>query len=328
MDNRDIITIGSSAGGVELLKELAAGLPADLPAAVFIVQHISPNGPNSLADVLARQGPLPVETAADHQEFQRGAIYVAPPDRHLMIDRSYMYLTRGPHENRVRPAVDPLFRSAAVVHGPHVVGVVLSGNLDDGVAGLSAIKQCGGVAVVQDPKDAPYPEMPQSALDGNPDVDYCVPVKRLPELLTQLAHEPPDPPIAPSEELLTEVQISRSTDGGVAALNEIGELMHLNCSECGGPLWRIEQGKLLRFRCREGHSYTARALDTDLSASIERSMWVAVQAIDDRISMLQHLADYERRKDNQRLAASWEEKAKELQVHGMRLRQVLLSMKQ
>jgi chemotaxis response regulator CheB len=149
MANRDIITVGASAGGVETLTKLVAGLPADLPASVFIVQHVSPYAPSALARILADHGPLRVETATDHQEFQLRVIYVAPPDHHLMVDRSYMYITRGPHENHTRPAVDPLFRSAAVVHGPHVIGVVLSGVLDDGAAGLAAIKRCGGVAVVQ-----------------------------------------------------------------------------------------------------------------------------------------------------------------------------------
>ncbi|MEN6333161.1 MAG: chemotaxis protein CheB, partial [Phycisphaerales bacterium] len=136
MANRDIIAIGASAGGVEALMKLAAGLPAGLPASIFIVQHVSPEYPSAMAELLGRSGRLAAELAVDRMEFQKGRMYVAPPDRHLMIDRSYAYLTRGPRENLARPAVDPLFRSAAVVHGPHVIGVILSGTLDDGTSGL------------------------------------------------------------------------------------------------------------------------------------------------------------------------------------------------
>lgn len=328
MDNRDIITIGASAGGVETLMQLVGALPADLPAALFIVLHVSPEAPSALAEILASRGPLPVETATDHQEFQRGAIYVAPPDRHLMIDRSYMYITRGPHENHTRPAVDPLFRSAAVVHGPHVVGVVLSGTLDDGTSGLTAVKRCGGVGVVQDPKDALYPDMPQNALDGNEDVDYCIGLGKLAALLTQLSHEPPGPPVTPPDILLTEVEISRTGQGGTPRLNEIGDLVPLTCAECGGPLWEIKGEKIVRFRCREGHSYTSKALALGLSEGVERSLWVAVQTMDERIRMLDHLASYEREKGRERAAASFVERAKEASEHATRLRQFLLTLTQ
>jgi two-component system chemotaxis response regulator CheB len=326
MANRDIITVGASAGGVETLTKLVAGLPADLPASVFVVQHLSPAAPSALAAILAGRGPLRVETATDHQEFQPRAIYVAPPDHHLMVDRSYMYITRGPRENHTRPAVDPLFRSAAVVHGPHVIGVVLSGTLDDGTAGLTAIKRCGGVAVVQDPKDALYPDMPQNALDANEDVDYCVDMSKLPALLTRLSREPPGPPVTPPGILLTEVEISRTAEGGTARLNEIGDLVPLTCAECRGPLWQIKDERIVRFRCREGHSYTSKALASTLSEGVERSLWVAVQAMDERVRMLSYLASYERQKGRERAAESFVEQAKKASGHADRLRQLLLAV--
>lgn len=171
MANRDIVTIGASAGGVEALMRLVGGLPGDLPASIFIVQHVSPETPSLMVDLLSRSGILDVEKAGDRKEFRPGKIYVAPPDHHLMIDRSFMYLTKGPRENRVRPALDPLFRSAAVVHGPHVIGVILTGSLDDGTSGLGAVKRCGGVVVVQDPDDAQFADMPRNAAE-NVDVNH------------------------------------------------------------------------------------------------------------------------------------------------------------
>ncbi len=306
--------------------KLVAGLPPDLPASIFVVQHMSPEAPSVLAEILASRGPLPATTAEDRRAFERGAIYVAPPDRHLMIDRSYMYLTRGPHENHTRPAVDPLFRSAAVVHGPHVVGVVLSGALDDGTSGLNAIKRCGGVGIAQDPEEALYPDMPRNAIEGNEDLDYTVDLSRMPDLLARLSHEPPGPPVMPPPTLMTEVEISRMGEGGVSRLEEIGDLTPMTCAECGGPLWAIRGDKITRFRCKEGHSYTAKALAFSLSEGVERSLWVAVQTMDERKRMLEHLATYEHEKGRERSAASFAERAQEAGDHANHLRQLLLAV--
>jgi two-component system, chemotaxis family, protein-glutamate methylesterase/glutaminase len=180
MANHDIVVMGASAGGIETLTELLAKLPRDIAASVFVVQHTSPQGLGILDQILGRHSPLVVQNATDHRKFERGHVYVAPPDHHLMIDRTFMYTTEGPH-----PAVDPLFRSAAVVHGPRVIGVVLSGNLDDDTVGLVAVKRCGGLAVVQDPSDAAYPDMPQNASDAIT-VDHSVPLRQMPELLEHL----------------------------------------------------------------------------------------------------------------------------------------------
>ncbi len=327
MANHDIITIGASAGGVEALIKLVAGLPADLPASVFIVQHMAPESRGELAAVLGYRGALPVETAADRREIERSHIYVAPADFHLLIDRSYMYITHGPRENMTRPAVDPLFRSAAVVHGPHVIGVVLSGTLDDGSAGLLAIKRCGGLAVVQDPEDALYPDMPRSALEIV-DVDASMALGDLPALLTRLALEPPGPPTAAPFELLAEVEMSRTESGNIGTLNEIGALVPLTCSECGGPLWQIKDDKMTRYRCRTGHSYTAKALAAEISDEVERSLWVAVQMMDERVRTLEHLATTEEQKERRRSAANFRDKAAETREHTERLRQLLLSLNQ
>ena len=327
MPNHDIITIGASAGGVEALIKLVAGLPADLPASVFIVQHTAPQSRGELAEVLGYRGVLPVEMAADRREIERSHVYVAPPDYHLMIDRSYMYITHGPRENLTRPAVDPLFRSAAVVHGPHVIGVILSGTLDDGAAGLSAIKRCGGLAIVQDPEDALYPDMPRSAMEVV-DVDASMALGDLPALLARLAHEPPGAPTAAPVELLAEVEMSRSESGNIGHLNGIGELVPLTCAECGGPLWQIKDDKMTRFRCRTGHSFTAKALAAEISDAVERSLWVAVQMMDERTRTLERLATTEQEKDRRRSSASFSDRAAETREHAERLRKLLLSLNQ
>lgn len=327
MANRDIIAIGASAGGVEALMTLAAGLPANLPASVFIVQHVAPESPSAMAELLARSGPLPVETAVDRTEFQKGRLYVAPPDHHLMIDRSYAYLTRGPRENLVRPAIDPLFRSAAVVHGSHVIGVILSGTLDDGTSGLGAIKRCGGVAVVQDPQDARFSDMPRSAAE-HVEVDYSVPMSEMGALLARLAAAPPGAPTPPSNELLMEVEMARAGGGSAEFLDGMGDLAPLTCEACGGPLWEMRNDKIVRFRCREGHSYTAKTLLAEQKDGIEQSLWAAVQTMDERVRVLERLVAHDERRGRTGALSIYQGRAKETKNHADHLRQFLLTLNQ
>lgn len=327
MANRDIITIGTSAGGVEALVALVRDLPRDLPASVFIVQHLMAGMASHMADILRRPSTLPVEVAVDRKEIERGCVYVAPPDRHLMIDRSYMYLTRGPRENRVRPAVDPLFRSAAVVHGPHVIGVILTGALDDGTSGLGAIKRCGGVAVVQNPEDAQFPDMPRSAAE-HVEVDYSISLAQMGDLLGRLAAGAPGAPAPPSPELLMEVEMARGGAGSAELLDGIGDLAPLTCAECGGPLWEIREDNVPRFRCREGHSYTAKTLLSELTDGIEQSLWVAVQTMDERVRILDRLVDFDEKKGRSHSSSGFRSRAEETREHADNLRKFLLTVNQ
>src|SRR5215813_13663658 len=206
MQGHDIIVIGASVGGVEALSNLVAQFPEDLPATIFVTQHVVPTAKGRLALVLDRAGPLPATMAQDCESFEPGHIYVAPPDHHLLVKQGCLRVTRGLRENRVRPAIDPLFRSVAVAYGARVVGVVLTGLQSDGTSGLLAIKRCGGIAVVQDPIDALYPDMPLSALE-HAEVDYRVPILKMGALLYRLSQEPAaaTPPIP--DELRIEVDI-------------------------------------------------------------------------------------------------------------------------
>ena len=203
----DIVVVGGSAGAVEAVRSLAARLPGDLPAAVFVVIHRSSEGPSYLAEVLGAAGPLPALPAREGMLVQRGHIYVAPPDHHLLVGRDHVHVRRGPKENRTRPAIDPLFRSAAVNGTTRVIGLLLSGSLDDGTAGLRAIRRCGGVAVAQDPRDARYGEMPTSAI-ANGAVDHVCRLAELPDLLARLTRERCPRPLEPPEELRMEALIA------------------------------------------------------------------------------------------------------------------------
>lgn len=256
----DIIVIGASAGGVEALRTMLPLLPADLPAAIFVVLHVLPHTRSYLPEIL-KGCPLKVGHAADGSPIERGRIYIAPPNCHLLVESGHMHLSSGPRENRHRPAVNPLFRSAALAYGPRVIGVVLTGNLDDGTIGLWEIKRRGGVAVVQNPNDAVYSGMPQSAI-GNVDVDFVVKLDEMPELLTSLAG--------------TRAKGARSVNAEMPV-----EPTRLTCPECRGPLGKQKAGRLPEFRCRVGHVYAPAALLSAHADTLERSLWAGVVALEE-----------------------------------------------
>ncbi len=327
MANHDVVVIGASAGGIEAMTRLFQELPHDIPASFFVVQHTGPEGLGILDQVFGRDSALIVQNATDRAEIKRGHVYVAPPNFHLLVDRSFVYITQGPHENRVRPAVDPLFRSAAVVHGPHVIGVVLSGYLDDGTAGLAAVKRCGGIAVVQDPKDAAYPDMPRNARDAV-SVDHSVPLHDMANLLVHLVKTPPGTPTSPPLDLLAEVEIARTGISSDEPLNEIGDPAPVACSECGGPMWKIRDAQVDRYRCRVGHAYTAKALIEELSVATERSLWAAIQMMDQQARMLARFAKDEREKGRAHQADNLLTRAREADVHSVHLRELLFTHSQ
>jgi two-component system chemotaxis response regulator CheB len=323
MQGHDIIVIGASAGGVEALSNLVAQFPEDLTATIFIVQHISPIATSQLPQILNRAGPLSATLAQECESFEIGHIYIAPPDHHLLVKQGYLCVTRSLRENRVRPAIDPLFRSAAVAYGPRVVGVVLTGLQNDGTAGLLAIKRCGGIAMVQDPTDAPYPDMPLSALE-HVKVDYCVPVLKMGAVLYRLSQEPPaaTPPIP--QELRIEANITENPNENNDCAEQLGELVSSTCPECGGPLWELHDEKLRRYRCRLGHTFTAESLLAGQSEAIEYALWAAVRTMEDRVRILMSLARGRRGHGQSKLAATYEEQAKELKMQAQQIRKMLL----
>jgi two-component system, chemotaxis family, protein-glutamate methylesterase/glutaminase len=287
---KDIIVIGASAGGLEALRVLVAGLPGDLQASVFAVLHTSADSPGLLAAILARAGELPAAAAVDGERIRRGRIYVAPPDHHLVIEPGVVRATRGPKENRFRPAIDPLFRSAAQTYGPRVVGVILTGYLDDGTAGLRVVKQLGGTAVVQDPDDALVSSMPLSAL-RHVEVDYCVPLVGIAPLLVRLAgEEAEEGAYEVPEETKIEVSIAKSEQAVEAGVLRLGEPSIYACPECHGVLLQLTGESPVRFRCHTGHAYSLESLVADMDESIEDALWNAIRSVEEKALLMNHIA--------------------------------------
>ena len=320
-----LIVVGTSAGGMPALVQFVALLPATLRAAVLIVQHFAPesNG-QQLVDRLARHTALPCRLPADGDPIENGTIYLAPPDRHLLAkDGSvgHLLMTKGPHENHYRPAADALFRSAAVAYGPRMVGVVLTGMLHDGTAGLEFIKRCGGIAVVQDPHEAEFPSMPETAL-RNGDVDYVVPLNMMGPLLDELTQgtSPRSKDIIP-EDLKQEAAIAERVVGSIQEVMRIARPAPLTCPDCGGSLFEVNEGKLLRFRCHTGHAFTADALLVQSQQSLEETLWVALRMMEERKNLLTSMAV----RGEGPYSVQQEERLEEIKKHINRLREFLLN---
>lgn len=293
MSTKDIVVIGASAGGIEALKTLAAGLPQDFPASVFVVLHTAPQSPGVLGDILDRAGALPAANAVDGERIQPGRIYVAPPDYHLLVEPEIVRVTRGPKENRFRPAVDPLFRSAAQVYGPRAVGVILTGGLDDGTSGLWAVKQLGGTAIVQDPQDALVPSMPLSALN-QVKVDYCLPITEIAPLLVRLVSMSAEEEGAYQvpEKMSIEIKIAKEDKALDSSSRRLGAPSIFTCPDCHGTLLQLHEGERTRFRCHTGHAFSADSLLAELTEGIEDSLWSTIRSIDESVMLMRHMAEH------------------------------------
>ena len=287
---RDIIVIGTSAGGREAVDAVVSQLPTDIRASIFIVQHLAPESEGSaIVERLSRYKSFGARHAVNGETFEPGRIYVAPPDRHLLLRKRTLLVTKGARENRSRPGIDPLFRSAAVAHGSHVIGIVLTGMLDDGTAGLIAIKKCGGVTVVQDPSEATFSGMPASAM-ANVKVDHCVRLAEMGPLLETLVRGPAAEAKAIPQDVKTEAAIAERVLSDVEAVNGLGTQVPYNCPNCGGVLWQMDKSALTRFRCHTGHSYTAATLLADQTEKIEETLWVSLRMFEERKNLLNTMA--------------------------------------
>jgi two-component system chemotaxis response regulator CheB len=282
---RDIVVVGASAGGVETLRDLVRQLPSDLPAAVFVVLHVPAEGTSVLPGILSRAGPLPATRAVDGQPLAHGTITVAPPNHHLLLDADGVRVVRGPRENGHRPAIDPLFRTAARVFRDRVAGVILSGSLDDGTAGLRTVKICGGTTIVQDPDEAYYPSMPRNAIAGvGP--DEVLPIAAIASRLAELARALTRPTHRPEEE-------SEPVDHELAYARDDpqpGRRSAFACPECGCALWEVDAGDFVQFRCRVGHAFTDRSLLTLQGDQLETALWTALRALEERASLNRRIA--------------------------------------
>jgi len=290
MEFKRIVVIGASSGGIETLRSLVSALPGDFPAPVCIVMHMAPQSPGLLHEILRRAGPLDAVMPKSGERLRRGTIYVAPPDLHLLVEPGQLRLTRAPRENRFRPAIDPLFRTAAQAYGPAAIGVILTGNLDDGTAGLAAIKQLGGTTIVQDPNDALFPAMPESAL-AHVAVDHVIPVVDLAPLLTALAGSHPN---APSEEvpLLMDVEnkIAREEDPLDTDFRKVAEPSTFACPECHGVLHKLVGTNPMRFRCHTGHAYSIESLIAAVNEGVEDALWNSIRALHEAAMLLENVS--------------------------------------
>jgi two-component system, chemotaxis family, protein-glutamate methylesterase/glutaminase len=321
-DHRNIIVIGTSAGGLEALDAIVRQLPSGFRAAVFIVQHMAPeNTGEALLSRLRRNRAFECVLARDGEKFVAGRIYIAPPDYHLLVKNDYVLVTKGARENRYRPGIDPLFRSAAATHGSRVIGVILTGMLDDGTAGLIAIKKCGGVTVVQDPKEADYPEMPNSALN-NLDVDYCVPLAEMSRLLEKLVDGHPGPKKPIPQDVKVEALIAERVLSDVKQVSGLGHQVPYNCPNCGGVLWKIDAATGQMYRCHTGHSFTDVALLTSQTEKIEETLWTSLRMFEERKNLLNNMAQIAKSPGEKR---SYSEKAHATQIHINRIREMLLA---
>lgn len=313
-----IVVIGASAGGVEALTQLARDLPKDLRAAIFIVLHMGPESPSVLPMILDRAGPMPAAHAVDHEPIRAGRVYVARPNLHLIVRPGHVRLLHTPKENRHRPAVDPLFRSAARAYGPAVVGVVLTGALDDGTAGLLAVKAQGGVAVVQSPNDALCAGMPQSALD-HVAIDHCLPLAEIPRLLVELASRPIAPEKAPGEEaMFIEEQDGHEDEQPDAKPSAF------TCPECHGTLFERTDSEVLQFRCRIGHAFSAESLLAEMDVALEGALWTAVRSLEESAAAERKIAAYAAKSTHSRTAIRHEQSAEDKEKQAAMIRDLLL----
>jgi two-component system chemotaxis response regulator CheB len=320
----DIIVIGSSAGGIQALKVLVGGLPPDLPAALFVVQHLAPQVTSVLPQLLTRAGPLPVAHPQDGEVIQPGRIYVAPPDYHLTLVRGQMQVGKGPKEHGLRPAIDPLFRSAARAYGRRVVGVILTGLRDDGTAGLIAVKVAGGAAVVQDPTEAAFADMPRNALRYL-EVDYCLALAEISPVLVRLTQRPV--PRRKTEMMGHTFEQSDALIQQQMAAVERGEITAgpalFSCPDCGGTLWRFQEGAFTQLQCRIGHRYTPESFLALQEEALEQALWTAVRLLDERASLAQERVQAARAQHDQAAMEAWEHIAHEAQHKAALLRQLL-----
>ena len=330
MVHRDIVVIGASAGGLEALKQILSALPAELDAAILIVLHTSSSAIGLLPIVLQRSSSLPVCHPKDGEPIKHGRVYVAQPGFHMIVEEGVLRVIQGPRENLHRPAIDPLFRSAAAAYGARVIGVILTGMLDDGTSGLMVVKSSGGEAIVQDPESALFPPMPRSAIDHVPNAQVAS-LERLPSILLTSIHEPlAAGAIAHAKPLVGAAKETRiaELDMNEISNNELrmGHPSAYGCPDCGGVLWEIEENGFLRFRCRVGHAMTAKYLAAEQRHVLETALWAALRAMEESSALQHRMAERAAGSRNSLAAQLFKERASTTELNARVLREFLLQV--
>jgi two-component system, chemotaxis family, protein-glutamate methylesterase/glutaminase len=316
-ESKKCVAIGASAGGVQALQKLVSALPADLAIPVFVVLHIPPYRASKLGNILDLAGPLPAVHPDDGTRITGGVIYVASPDHHLLIDDGKIAIKRGPKENRFRPSIDALFRSAAFAYGSGAIGVILSGALDDGASGIWSIKRLGGIAIVQEPNEALIDSMPRSAMEYvTPDhILTCVEIG---QLLGQLAMKPSPPAPEVDEKIrsLMEKEIQIAADGGAfqKGIMELGKPTPFTCPECHGALVKVTEGKMSRFRCHTGHAFSDSALLEGVMESTGEMLWQVIRSLEEGVMLLNSMGNEIRLAGDPDRAEVFFQKAREIKM--------------
>src|SRR5688572_3759892 len=316
MSSKQVVVIGASAGGVETLRDVVGAFPPDLNTPVFVVLHVAPFVHSTLPEILSRSGPLPAHHPKDGEKTAAGRIYVAPPDHHLLVEKGYVAVKKGPKENRFRPSIDALFRSAAYSYGSRAIGVVLSGALDDGTSGLWSVKRLGGIAIVQTPSDARFESMPRSALEYV-EVDYNVTSSEIGPLIGRLAGRRLAALVkAPAlrARMGKEIEIAAENGAFQKGIMDLGVLTPFTCPECHGVLVRIREGKMSRFRCHTGHAYTDNSLLEAVMESTGEMLWQVMRSLEEGVLLLRNMGEHLKKAGGRNRAKLFFTKARELEA--------------
>jgi two-component system chemotaxis response regulator CheB len=321
MPGRNLVVVGGSAGSLGPLITLLQGLPAECDACILVVVHSSPESTGRLAEILGRASQLPVSVAVDGEEIDRG-VFVAPPNHHLIVSDGKMRVTLGPKENGFRPAIDPLFRTAASAYGDRVIGVVLSGALDDGAHGLGEIKSKEGLTIVQDPDEAEVATMPRSAMQ-HVDVDYVLPAVAIAPLLCRALQSAPEGDVDMARGNHTDPQQPGDKTDISDMKAEFGPPSALTCPDCGGALWQIDDGRLVRFQCHVGHRYSPESFVMRHDERVERALWSAVRALEERADLRRRMAHQTEAAGLAAVSEQFAEQADGAQEQANQIREVL-----
>jgi two-component system chemotaxis response regulator CheB len=323
---KKIIVIGASAGGFNALAQLLIGLPADNNIAVFIVLHLSKNSSGEIIiNHLKQKTSLVCRVPSDRDPIKGGCLYLAPPDHHMMIKDGIIRIHNGPQENRWRPSIDVLFRSAAASYDSHVIGIILSGLMDDGTSGMLAIKRSGGVCIVQEPSEALYPDMPNSVLN-QVEVDYQVSIADMGYIIKDNLTKPPSHIKQIPRDVKIEAEITERMISGIDQLEQIGKQSEFMCPDCGGGLWKIAHDGTQRYRCYTGHVYTENILNEKLSEDIEESLWISIRIMEEKRNLLNIMACHEKEEGHEAQSIETKKRSEETNVHIGRLKTILYTM--
>ena len=327
MAHRDIVVIGASAGGLQALQQILSAMPRDVEAALLAVLHTADHSGSMLPQILQRRSNMPVFHPRDRDPIQRGRVYIAPPGFHMIVEAGFLRVLQGPRENLHRPAIDPLFRSAAAAYGRRVIGVILTGMLGDGTAGLMVVSARGGEAIIQDPENASFPSMPRSALDQVPNA-HVLPLDQIAAFLLQLIAEELPPETEPANQAslgaAKETRIAELNMDEVSSEDRLGHPSPFACPDCGGVLWEIEQSGLLRFRCRVGHAFTGQHLGIQQRQAVETALWEALRALEESASLYRRMAGRAKTSHHELPARLYQERASNTESNAKILRDFLL----